>query len=75
MSELNWWGLISRNWGKILGGLIALVFAILVINYGFWITIFIFLCVCIGILIGWRIDAGKEEIGRFFSRLFSSKND
>ncbi len=74
MSELNWWLLINKHWGKILGGLLGLIFALLVINYGFWLSIFIFLCIGIGLLIGWRLEA-SNNIGRFFRRLFSSKED
>lgn len=74
MSELNWWVLINKHWGKILFGLIGLIFALLVVNYGFWITLFIFICIGAGLLIGWRLDAGKD-VGRFFRRLFSAKDD
>jgi uncharacterized membrane protein len=74
MSELNWWILISRHWGKILGGLLGLIFALLVVNYGFWISIFIFLCIAAGLLIGWHLDA-TSNVGRFFRRLFSTKED
>lgn len=74
MSELNWWLLINKHWGKILGGLLGLIFALLVINYGFWLSIFIFLCIGIGLLIGWRLES-SNNIGRFFRRLFSSKED
>ena len=74
MSDLNWWVLINKHWGKILGGLLGLVFALLVINYGFWVSIFIFLSIGIGLLIGWRLEANKN-VGLFFRRLFSSKEE
>jgi uncharacterized membrane protein len=74
LSEYNWWVLINRHWGKILGGLLGLIFALLVVNYGFWLSLFIFLCIAIGLLIGWRLDAG-DNVGRFFKRLFSSRDD
>lgn len=74
MSELNWWLLINKHWGKILGGLLGLIFALLVINYGFWLSIFIFLCIGIGLLIGWRLEV-SNNFGRFFRRLFSSKEE
>jgi len=41
MSELNWWVIFSKHWGKILGGLLGLIFAILVVSYGFWVSVFI----------------------------------
>jgi len=74
LSEMNWWILLSKNWGKILGGIIGLVFALLVINYGFWLSLFIFLCIGIGLVIGWRLEVSKD-IGRFFRRLFYSKDE
>ncbi len=74
MSDLNWWVLINKHWGKILGGFFGLVFALLVINYGFWVSIFIFLSIGAGLLIGWRLEVNKN-IGRFFRRLFSPKED
>ncbi len=74
MSEMNWWLIISRHWGKILGGLLGLVFALLVVNYGFWWSVFIYLCIGIGILIGWRLDLSKD-VGSFFRRLFSTREE
>ncbi|MCJ7806234.1 MAG: DUF2273 domain-containing protein [Clostridia bacterium] len=74
MSELNWWVLVSKHWGKLLGGLLGLIFAMLVIKYGFWLSIFIYLCIGLGLLIGWRLDVNKN-IGRFLNRLFSSRED
>jgi uncharacterized membrane protein len=74
LSEINWWAVINNNWGKIIGALLGLVFALLVINYGFWLSMFLFLCIAVGLLIGWRLDVSKN-VGRFFNRLFSSKDD
>ena len=74
MSELNWWVLVSKHWGKFLGGLLGLIFAVLVIKYGIWLSIFIYLCIGLGLLIGWRLDVNKN-IGRFLNRLFSSRED
>ncbi len=74
MSELNWWVLVSKHWGKFLGGLLGLIFAVLVIKYGIWLSIFIYLCIGLGLLIGWRLDVNKN-IGHFLNRLFSSRED
>ncbi len=74
MSEKNWWQIISEHWGKILGGLLGLVFALLVINVGFWWSVFIFLCVGIGLLIGWRLEVSKN-IGLYLNRIFSPKDE
>ncbi len=74
MSEHNWWIVVNEHWGKILGGLLGLVFAILVINIGFWWSVFIFLCVAIGLLIGWRLEVSKN-IGLYVNRIFAPKDD
>ena len=74
MSEMNWWLLIRKHWGKILGGFVGLVFALLVVNYGFWISIFIFICIGVGLLIGWRLD-NSGDLGRFFRKFFPAKDD
>ncbi len=70
MSETNWWNFFSEHWGKIVGALIGLIFALLVINYGFWLSLFIFLCIAVGLLIGWRLDV-SNNVGRFLNRFFS----
>lgn len=74
MSEMNWWIMMHKNWGKILGGLLGFIFALLVINYGFWWSLFIYVCIGLGILIGWRLDLSKD-VGGFFRRVFSTKDD
>ena len=74
MSELNWWVIMNRHWGKILGGLLGLVFALLVINVGFWWSVFIYICVAAGLLIGWRLEVSKN-VGQYLSRIFSSSNE
>ncbi len=74
MSEMNWLVVISKNWGKILGGLLGLIFALLVINYGFWWSVFIFICIGIGLLIGWKLDL-DNDIGASIKRIFTKKDD
>lgn len=74
MSELNWWVMLNRHWGKILGGLLGLVFALLVINVGFWWSVFIYICVAVGLLIGWRLEVSKN-VGQYLNRIFSSSNE
>ncbi len=74
MSEHNWWNFINAHWGKILGGLLGLVFALLVINVGFWWSVFIYFCVAIGLLIGWRLEVSKN-VGLYLNRIFASKDD
>ena len=74
MSDMNWWILLNKHWGKVLGAVIGLDFALLVINLGFWLSVFIFLCVAIGLLIGWKLDTNKN-VGRYFKHLFEKEED
>ena len=55
--------------GKILGVLGGLIFAILVISYGFFAALFICLCIAAGFYIGKRIDAKiniRQSVGDIF---------
>lgn len=75
MTELNWWTLASKHWGKIIGGLLGLIFAILVISLrSFWWAVFIYFCVAAGLYIGWRLDVNKN-LRSWFERVFSSSRD
>ncbi len=74
MSEQNWWYFINKHWGKILGGLLGLIFALLVINIGFWWSVFIFLCVAVGLVAGWRLEV-SQTAGRYLSRMFAPKDE
>ena len=72
MPELNWWTLMNRHWGKVLGGLGGLLFALLVIKFR-WASIFIMACIVIGIYIGWRLDL-SGGLRNLLERLFSSRD-
>lgn len=74
MSETNWWTLLSRHWGKVMGGLFGLLFALLVVKFGFWTSIFIFVCIGAGILIGWRLDL-DVRFKRWVDRLFPPRGN
>jgi uncharacterized membrane protein len=73
MPELNWWILMSKHWGKFLGGLGGLLFALLVIQFK-WASIFIMACIAIGIYLGWRLDI-SGGLKNMLDRLFSSKDE
>lgn len=66
--------ILSKHWGKILGGLLGLIFAILVITLNLWWAIFIYLCVAVGFFIGWRLDMGGG-LRSFFERFFPPRED
>jgi uncharacterized membrane protein len=66
---------MRKHWGKILGGLLGLIFAILVIALkSFWWAVFIYFCVAAGVLIGWRLDVSKG-LRQWLDRLFNPKDE
>lgn len=74
MSSQNRKDPLANHWGKIICGLIGLVFAILVINCGFLNTLFVFICVAAGAFIGWRLDR-TIGIRGLVERLFPHRDD
>jgi uncharacterized membrane protein len=54
---------------KVLGGLGGLVFALLVIRFGFLWTLFILLCCGIGYWVGKRLDEEPESLVQILERL------
>jgi len=52
---------------KVLGGLGGLVFALLVIRFGWW-ALFILLCAGLGYWIGKRLDEGPESLFQLLER-------
>jgi uncharacterized membrane protein len=55
---------------KIIGGLGGLVFALLVIRFGFLWTLFILLCSGTGYWIGKRLDEEPERLFQFLDRIW-----
>jgi len=53
---------LIKHTGEIIGGLIGLVFAIFVLIFGFFKTLFIFICIGVGIFIGGRYFEKKKLI-------------
>jgi len=54
---------LFRHRGKLIGLLIGLLFAYLVIDHGFLITLFVMLCLYIGFTIGKRFDDNESLRG------------
>ena len=73
MAEFNWWSFVNNNWGKLLGALLGLLFALLVILIGFWWTLFIVLCVLSGLYLGWRVDM-ENGLRGLIDKLFPPKD-
>jgi len=60
---------VAHHWGKIIGGLIGLKIGLAVILFGFWRTVFIMLCVALGIYIGRLFDRSeglRSMLNRFW---------
>ena len=64
----------QRHYGKIIGCLVGLLFALSVVKYGFWRSIFILACLGIGYYIGKKVD-DKVDIRQAVDNLFKSKNN
>ncbi len=60
--------LVDNHRGKVIGGLIGLVFSLLVIRFGFWWALFITVLVLAGYLIGKRLDDTKEDVWELLDR-------
>lgn len=53
---------ILKHVGEVIGGVAGFVFAIFVLIFGFWKTLFILLCVAIGVFFGGRYFEKKKLI-------------
>lgn len=70
-NELIKW--VKANMGKTIGGIAGLVIAILVLTIGFFRTLFIIICVGLGIYIG-SVNNKAERFQELIEKLFSSPN-
>lgn len=61
--------LAENHRGKVLGALVGLVFALLILRFGFLQALFIGLLVLIGFMIGKRLDDTKEDIWDMLDKL------
>lgn len=64
--------ILTEHRGKALGVLIGLIAAILFINYGFWRTLFIMLCIVVGYFIGKKVD-DQINLEEWVKALFKQK--
>ncbi|WP_050748599.1 DUF2273 domain-containing protein [Halothermothrix orenii] len=65
--------MVSRNKGKILGGLVGFLIGILILVLGLFKTILLFICTVLGYYIGsrWDIDG---DLKKLLDRLLPPKN-
>ena len=64
---------VKTNQGKVIGGAIGLVVAVLILTINFWRTLVLFLLVGLGVYLGSHIDRGKN-FNEFIDRLFQFKS-
>lgn len=60
---------LNENVGKVVGGLLGLLIALIIIVFGFWKGVFTILCILAGIFIGARAEK-HEGVRSFFERIF-----
>ncbi|HOB28346.1 MAG: DUF2273 domain-containing protein [Dethiobacteria bacterium] len=71
---MNFWDFLNRHWGKIIGGLVGLIVALMMIHYGVLKSLIIFAFIALGVAIGWRLDL-DGNIRQYIERLFSPRDD
>jgi len=64
--------IFEQHRGKAIGILMGLLASILFINYGFWRTIFIIICIAVGFFIGKELDE-KKNFDQWLKRMFKDK--
>ncbi len=65
--------LAKANKGKVFGGIIGFIIAILVLTIGFFKTLFIVLCTSLGIFLGSEYNR-KVRLKQLIDKIFDSTN-
>ena len=65
--------IVRANKGKVFGGIIGFIIAILVLTIGFFKTLFIVLCTSLGIFLGSE-DNRKVRLRQLIDKIFDSTN-
>ncbi|MBC8531164.1 DUF2273 domain-containing protein [Gehongia tenuis] len=61
--------ILKEHRGKLIGGAAGLIFAVLVLLLGFWKSLFIALCVGVGVYLGSLGDDKGERMLKFLDRI------
>jgi len=64
--------LIENHRNKVIGVIIGLLFGLSVIKYGFWQSVFILICVLVGLFIGKKLD-DKVDIKSTVEKIFKKE--
>ncbi len=51
--------LLSENWGKVVGGFLGFLVAILFLLFGFWKALLIIILILVGIYLGGKYEQGE----------------
>lgn len=70
MPEFNFRELLLKHWGKIAGALAGLVFALVVVSFGFWKGIFIVFCILVGLIAGWYAQGDGSGLKNLLGKIF-----
>ena len=70
MSEFNFFDLLLKHWGKLAGALAGLIFALIVVSFGFWKGIFIVICVAAGLILGWCAQEDNSGLRNLLGKIF-----
>lgn len=74
MENFSWERCIKSLWlyhrGKSIGVLLGLIISLSILLFGFFKTVFIVLCVCVGLFIGNKIDK-NDDLYDTFENLFA----
>ena len=60
--------ILKEHRGKLIGGVAGLIFAVLVLLLGFWKSLFIALCVGVGVYLGSLGDGKGERMLKFLDK-------
>ncbi|TZE83446.1 DUF2273 domain-containing protein [Calorimonas adulescens] len=64
----RFYDILEKHFGKIVGMILGLLFAVLVIAVGFWKTVFVLFCILLGYFFGKIID-NHEDLRSFLDRI------
>jgi uncharacterized membrane protein len=63
---------INENFGKIVGGFLGLLIALIIVVFGFWKGVFIIFCILAGIFIGAKVEK-HEGVRNLLERIWFSR--
>ncbi len=69
-NKAYWRELLSKHWGKVLGGILFFVIGIIYLKYGFLRTIFLLVMTALGIYIGGRKLDGSQDIQDYIAYIW-----